>query len=408
MSTNSPPSHGLGDRTHGRATAGPRNRPRAGRPRVRAGRRPLRGPAVLGAIAGLLVAITGPAGASAAAQAHPASLKSLTQQLVAVGAVGAIGVARHGQDLTQAAAGTANLATGQPMRPGDRYRAGSITKTFVAVVVLQLAGEGRLRLDDTIDRWLPGLVPGGSKITIRELLNHTSGLQDYFNDPTFDSQVLAGQRFTPAQLIAIANALGPVFPPGTSWAYSNTDYVLLGLIVEKATGHSLPAELARRIFEPLHLDHTSFPIDQTSISGDHAHGYVDLPGSPPLDITNRVSPSVAWAAGALVSTAADITSFYRALFNGRLLRPDLLAAMTTTVPTNIGIDYGLGVFSIALPCGTAFGHNGIFFGYDNIALTSPDGHHQVEFMINLDPQEGAAPPGLDHQVQAAAVSAFCS
>lgn len=109
-----------------------------------------------------------------------------------------------------------------------------------------------------------------------------------------------------------------------------------------------------------------------------------------------------------MSTVGDITSFYRDLFSGRLLRPDLLAAMTSTVPTGIGIDYGLGIFSLALPCGTAWGHNGVFFGYDNIALTSPDGHHQVAFMINLDPQEGAPPAGLDHQVQAAAVSAFCS
>jgi D-alanyl-D-alanine carboxypeptidase len=216
MSTNSPLTGGQGDRTLGSVTAAPRNGPRTARPRVRAEGGPFRGLVVLLATAGLLLAVIGSAAASAATRARPTSLESLTEQLVADGAVGAIGVARHGQDLAQAAAGTANLASGQPMRPGDRYRAGSITKTFVAVVVLQLAGEGRLRLDDAIDRWLPGLVPGGGKITIRELLNHTSGLQDYFNDPTFDAQVLAGQQFTPEQLVAVANALGPVFPPGTS------------------------------------------------------------------------------------------------------------------------------------------------------------------------------------------------
>jgi D-alanyl-D-alanine carboxypeptidase len=408
MTTNSPPPGGQGDRTLNRVPATPRNGSRTVRPRVTTRPGHHRGAVVLLAAAGLLLAVTGPATASAPAPAHSASLKSLTQQLVADGAVGAIAAARHGEDQAQAAAGIADLASGQRMRPDDRYRTGSITKTFVAVVVLQLAGEGTLRLDDTIDRWLPGLVPGGDKITIRELLNHTSGLQDYFNDAAFDSQVRSGQQFTPAQLLAIANALGPVFPPGTSWAYSNTDYVLLGLIVEKATGHSLPAELARRIFRPMDLENTSFPVDQTSIPGDHAHGYVDLPGSPPLDLTTRVNPSAAWAAGALVSTVGDITSFYQDLFNGRLLRPDLLAAMTTTVPTNAGIDYGLGIFSIALPCGTAWGHNGDFYGYDNIALTSPDGRHQIAFMINLDTHQGTPPAGLDHQVQAAAVTAFCS
>jgi D-alanyl-D-alanine carboxypeptidase len=408
MSTNSPPASGQGDPTLDSVTTAPRNGPRTARPRAAAARRPLRRPVMLLAIAGLLLAVTGPVAASAATPARPASLKSLTEQLVADGAVGAIGVARHGQELAQAAAGIASLASGQPMRPGDRYRAGSITKTFVAVAVLQLVGQGRLRLGDPIDRWLPGLVPGGGKITIRELLNHTSGLQDYFNDRSFDSQVLAGQQFIPAQLVAIANALGPVFPPGTSWAYSNTDYILLGLIVEKATGHSLQAELARRIFLPMHLDDTSFPVDQTNIPGDHAHGYIDLPGAPPLDVTTRVNPSATWAAGALVSTVSDITSFYRDLFSGRLLRPDLLAAMTTTVPTNIGADYGLGIFSLTLPCGTAWGHNGDFFGYNNIALTSPDGRRQAGFMINLDVQNGAPPAGLEHQVQAAAVSAFCS
>ena len=377
MTTNPPPPGGQGDRTLNRVPAPPQNGSRTVRLRVKIRPGHHRGAAVLLTAAGLLLAVTGPATASAPAPAHSASLKSLTQQLVADGAVGAIAAARHGEDLAQAAAGIANLASGQRMRPDDRYRTGSITKTFVAVVVLQLAGEGTLRLDDTIDRWLPGLVPGGDKITIRELLNHTSGLQDYFNDAAFDSQARSGQQFTPAQLLAIANALGPVFPPGTSWAYSNTDYVLLGLIVEKATSHSLQAELSHRIFQPIDLDNTSFPVDQTSIPGDHAHGYVDLPGSPPLDLTTRVNPSAAWAAGALVSTVGDITSFYQDLFNGRLLRPDLLAAMTTTVPTNAGIGYGLGIFSIALPCGTAWGHNGDFFGYDNIALTSPDGRHQV-------------------------------
>src|SRR5262249_19201622 len=147
------------------------------------------------------------------------------------------------------------------------------TKTFVAAIVLQLVGEGRLSIADTVERWLPGVVPGGERITLRQLLNHTSGLFDYAEDNTFGRQLAHPKKvWSPRQLIRIATAHPPLFAPGARWSYSNTGYILLGLIVEQATGNPLGSELRRRIFAPLRLRSTSFDT-KPQIAGQHAHGY---------------------------------------------------------------------------------------------------------------------------------------
>ena len=148
------------------------------------------------------------------------------------------------------------------MRPGDSFRIGSLTKTYVATVLLQLAEEGRLSLDDPVARFLPGLVPGGDKITIRQLLNQTSGLFDYEKDPRVLAPYLAGNlahRWAPRKLVRIAVSHRPLFTPGTRYSYSNTNYILAGLIVEAATGSTLGRVLDRRLFTPLRLRHTAFP-----------------------------------------------------------------------------------------------------------------------------------------------------
>ncbi len=274
------------------------------------------------------------------------------------------------------------------MRPGDRFRVGSITKTFVATVVLQLVGERKLALADTVERWLPGVAPNGNQITVRQLLNHTSGLFDYGGDRTFVADAFRHplKDWTPRQIVAIATAHKPRFAPGAGWSYSDTNYYVLGLIVEAATKHSLGSELRQRIFAPLRLRATSFPTGP-DIAGRHAHGYFLRPLA---DVTIG-SPSVQWAAGALVSNADDLARFYRALLGGRLLRPNLLQVMETVVTPTPGFSYGLGLQKLREQCGAVWGHTGASPGYVANALNSKDGRRQVIVLVNATAASLSAP-----------------
>ena len=298
-------------------------------------------------------------------------------------------LARQGNHTTLLASGYGNLKQKTRLRTSDRFRVGSITKTFVATLVLQLVGEGKLSLDDTVEQRLPGVIPNGKAITVRQLLNMTSGLFDYLNDgdTTVDDKLLAGQltyRWSPLELIAISNKHKPRFAPGSAWEYCSTCYVLLGLIVEKRTGHPLAAELKRRIFVPAGLTATSFDTEP-QIGGAHAHGY-ELLGKPPLTDVSILSPSHGWAAGALVSNAHDLARFYRALYRGQLVSPALVKQMQTTVPVVPGaktFGYGQGLFKQPMGCGTAFGHPGAIPGFLADAWTSKDGNRQAVLLVNI-------------------------
>jgi D-alanyl-D-alanine carboxypeptidase len=334
--------------------------------------------------------------ALAAAPAAPARADNLDRalgRLTHAGAPGAVVLVRRGAHTRRLARGYADRATRRPMRAGDRFRIGSLTKTFTATVVLQLAGEGRLSLDDTVERWLPGLVPDGEQITVRHLLNHTSGLFNY----TEDEQVLEGmlsdrrRAWSPRELVAIAAAHPPAFAPGTRWAYSNTGYIVLGLIAEAADGRPLATQLRSRIFFPLKLRHTSFD-SEPQIAGRYAHGYFGFPRPHDVSVLN---PTGAWAAGAMVSTAADIGRFYRALLRGRLLRAEQMRAMTATVPIVPGAGFGLGIARTRTACGTAWMHNGDIPGYLTSAQTSPDGRRQAVVMVNTDTLSTRAQRALD-------------
>jgi D-alanyl-D-alanine carboxypeptidase len=317
-----------------------------------------------------------------------ATIQRALDRLTATEAPGAIVLVRDGDRTLRLASGYENLEKKTPMRATDRFRIGSVTKTFVAVVALQLAGEGKLGLDDTVEHWLPGLVPNGRQITVRELLNHTSGLFDVASDQGFLAQLLwkRTERWTPRELVGIATAHKPLFVPGATWSYSNTGYILLGLIIEAASGKPIGTELDRRIFRPLDLRSTSFETSP-HITGSYAHGYFPLDGARPRDAT-VFSQSSAWAAGAIVSTTDDLATFYRALLRGRLLRPDLLRTMETTVPVPPDPHRGrsgLGLFETGLPCGRVWGHEGTAFGYKTIAYSSRDATRQVVVMVNDSP-----------------------
>src|SRR4051812_47059155 len=225
-----------------RSRAGGRRHPAArARPEAR------RGEAMTRAILACLVAAAVVAGAAAAAPRAPSVLQHDVDALGAAGAPRAILLVRDGDTTTRLTAGVGEIATKTPMNAADRYRIASLTKTYVAAVVLQLAGEGKLRLTDTVERWLPGLVPNGDRITIRELLTHTSGLADHEKDPVVLAPYLKGNLayyWSPRRLVEIAVSRTPHFPPGETKvaSYSSTNYVLAGLIVRRVTGHSIGDE----------------------------------------------------------------------------------------------------------------------------------------------------------------------
>jgi len=339
----------------------------------------------------LSVLATGAAPAGAAVRAGapaPSAFQAAIRQIVTDGVPGAIGYERHGSQVTVVTSGLANVATQAPMAAGDRVRVGSVTKTFVATVVLQLVAEHRLSLGDTVARWLPGLVPGGAGITVQQLLQHTSGIYSYTNDPGFQQALAADPTrvWQPAELVRVAMAHPPLFPPGTAFAYSNTDYVLLGLIIQAVTGHPVGQELQARIFHPLGLRHTYYPYADPQLRTPYAHGYLlGQPGATgPVDGT-VMSPSWAGAAGAIVSTAADLARFSTALLSGKLLPPAQLRQMMTTIPVpGQGIGYGLGIQSLSLTCGTAWGHQGSFHGYFSNAFTTTGGTSQAVILVNAD------------------------
>jgi D-alanyl-D-alanine carboxypeptidase len=314
-----------------------------------------------------------------------AALQASLDQIVATGATAALARVDSPSGSWRGSSGVVEL--GRPARPaaGGHYRVGSITKTFVATVILQLVGERRLRLDDTLERWLPGAIPDGARITIRDLLQHTSGIFNY-TDALFASieEVLAARyrTFRPEELVAIAAAQPPVFEPGTSWSYSNTNYVLLGLVVRKVTGRAYAKEVDRRILRPLGLHGTEVPGTDATIDGPHAHGYepIEQDGQiVPLDFTD-LNPSMAYAAGEIVSTTADLNRFYRSLLAGKLLRRAQLAEMLNPVGE---MGYGLGIYQQPLPGGpTLWGHSGGIFGYLSYSFSTPDAATQLSISIN--------------------------
>jgi D-alanyl-D-alanine carboxypeptidase len=326
--------------------------------------------------------------------------------VVAAGSPGALVLVDEGSSRREAASGLAVLRGRVPLHVRDRFRVGSITKTFVAVVVLQLVDENRLRLGDTVERWLPGLVPGGGRITVRELLGHTSGLADYAGDAVFLRRTVAQprRRWTPRELVSVALAEGPVARPGERFAYASTNYVLLGLVVERATGTSLERQLRRRILAPLGLQDTSF-VPGSRIPGRYAHGYApsEYDGIVGSLATARdrstVTASWAWAAGAMVSTASDLSRFLGALLQGRLLPPRLLKPMRPAP----GARYGLGLVAFRTPCGTAIGHSGALLGTVSAAWSSPDGRRRVVAMSNSYPLS----PTADAELRRLLDASFC-
>lgn len=264
---------------------------------------------------------------------------------------------------------------------GELFRIGSVTKTYVATVVLQLVGAGKLSLDDKLETWVTG-VPNGSAITVRMLLNHTSGIFNYTTDTTFLANLK--KKWTPDELVQLAVSHGAVDPPGTKWEYSNTNYVCLGIIVEKVGGKGIAEQIRAGVLEPQKLDATFF-------DGEEALVGTLAPGFSPTgtDSTYSVDPSGPWAAGSMVATPADTAAFVQALAEGKLLDPAEQTAMETGVPLpGAPASYGLGLLmldaSVTAGAGKAYGHDGSINGYHTQAFHFRDTQTSIVSIVNQD------------------------
>ncbi|MER5771948.1 serine hydrolase domain-containing protein [Streptomyces sp. NPDC001985] len=332
---------------------------------------------------------------------HRATQRAL-DTVVAAGIPGALAQVRKDGRVWKGAAGVGNRETGAPRGKNDRFRIASITKTFVATVLLQLEAEGRLDLDDTVERHLPGLVTGngndGGRITVRQLLNHTSGLFDYLNDPEYAHTYLIGDGFlkhrydTLAPEFHVRVALGhpPEFAPGSRHAYSNTGYVLAGLIIEKVTGNTYEHEVRERIIKPLGLRSTSQPGNSPFMPRPSGRAYSSLylPDASRTHDVTEMNGSQGWADGDIISSTGDLTRFFSALMRGDVLPKRQLKAMKTTVAApDMGTDirYGLGIYSQRTSCGTVlWGHGGGIVGSLSDAVTTEDGRHALAYNQNGD------------------------
>ncbi|WP_328923888.1 beta-lactamase family protein [Streptomyces sp. NBC_00190] len=283
--------------------------------------------------------------------------------------------------------GTADTATGTPMKTDLFTRIGSVTKTFTVTGVLQLADEGRLRLDDPVAKYLDG-VPGGDRITIRQLADMRCGLFNYTEDTDWlaDLQADPTRSWTPQQLLDIAFRHPAEFPPGTRWEYSNTNTVLLGLLVEKLSGQNLSTYLREHVLEPVGLDDTALPKG-AEIPSPYAHGYTAFsPGGKVVD-ASLWNPSWGWAAGAMTSTLDDLHTWVPALTGGklpdgsRLLKTGTQAQRMRALPTgHPGVGYGLGIADI----NGWVGHNGELPGYETIAARLPQDGAVLVVIVNSD------------------------
>ncbi|MFE8949099.1 serine hydrolase domain-containing protein [Streptomyces sp. NPDC007856] len=349
-----------------------------------------------GALAAPAVAATGgrPEGG------HTATRKAV-EALVAAGVPGVTATAEDSHGTWSTTAGVGDLGTGRPRSTADRYRVGSITKTFVATVLLQLEAEGRLSLDDTVEKWLPGVVHGhghdGRHITVRQLLNHTSGIYNYTEDAGFDRAYFTEDGFrrhrydtlAPRELVAVAMRHRPDFAPGTFWHYSNTNYVVAGMVIEKVTGHAYATEITRRIIGPLHLRATSLPGTTVTVPHPSSRSYSKFtdPKGPVYDVT-ALNPSLASAAGEMISNSADLDRFYGALLGGKILPSHQLKEMKTTVEikdSSYPGRYGLGLMETPLSCGVqVWGHDGGIHGSVSMAITTEDGRHSLALNSNGD------------------------
>ncbi|QQC19985.1 serine hydrolase domain-containing protein [Actinomyces naeslundii] len=352
---------------------------------TRAGRRRLLVWRVLAVPVAAAIALGAAGGAASAApsKGEAESLKARAQGLVEAGYPAALAAVSDSKgESAGVAVGKGSLETGQAPPMDGEVRVGSNTKTFVAVVVMQLVQEGKVGLDEPIETYLPGLIKGegidASRITVRQLLQHTSGLPEYADTyRSSNAEVIENMQHyvPPRDLLDTALGKPAQFEPGAQWKYTNTNYVVLGMLVERVSQRPVGEQIDQRIVKKLGLSHTYFPAPgEEKIRGTHPQGY-HLSAEGKLEDITEMDPALGWAAGAMVSTPSELNTFFQAVFDGRLLTQSSIDEMKKGVDTDkAGVVYGLGLIGRSLSCGgTAWGHGGDIAGYHTRGGVGPDG-----------------------------------
>lgn len=301
-------------------------------------------------------------------------------------------------------------------RPGlnDRVRIASVSKAFSGAVALALVTQGKLSLDDTLGERLPGLLPRARQVTLRQALHHTGGLPDYIRDERFVAKLQANPTayLSPRQLVRYVRTKPLRFRPGSRYEYSDTDNIVVGLMAEAATGVSYERLLARLVYRPLGLRATSLPRT-VRMPAPFMRGYEVAPGMAPEDVSGVINPALAWASGGMVTTAPDVSRFFRAYVGGDLFgMPERTAQRRfrpgASSPPGPGRNSaGLGLFRYRTACGTVYGHTGSFPGYRLFAASSADGRRSVAFFVNAQIVPGQGSPQVSDLIRSAQAAAVC-
>lgn len=368
--------------------------------------------AVVLSVVGVFVAGVGVTACERAGVSVGERLRTDVEAIHALGISGvqARAVGDDGREVV-ATAGTGDLKTGEPVSAEGYFRMASTSKTLVATVVLQLEAQGRISLGDSVERWLPGVVRGngneGERITVRQLLQHTSGIRDDLPGYTTAAEYYA-QRYdvyTSEQLVARAMANVPEFAPGQGWGYSNTGCVLLGMIIEKVTGRPSHREIEDRILRPLGLDETKWGGTSPGLPEPHARAYQYFGPDAVVDVTEQIPvdpETLAW-----VSTTRDENDLLRGLLSGRLLPAAQLAEMKQTVPVSAEVQtlwpdarYGLGLVERPLSCGGSYwSHEGGDGGYITLNGVTGDGARSA--VVSMSEARGDTPEHIREQENSA-------
>ncbi len=325
-------------------------------------------------------------GQDAAAQFSAVTKRALTSIVVSGMGAGAmpgmaVGVWVPGQGRFVRAFGTSSLATGRPLRLDDHFRIASISKSFTATAILRLADQHKLSLSDTLSKYITG-IQNGDQITVAQLLDMTSGVYDYVNDPGVLRAYARNplRPFSLRDVVAIIKRHKPIFAPGMDVVYDNSDYYLLGAIVEKVTHRPLGAVITSQILRPLGLRHTSYPT-AAAMPAPFSRGYLDQPDFPPRDVTAS-NPAFAGGAGAIISTLGDLKVWAKALATGSLLAPATQSLRLRTRVLNqnpkVSVSYGMGITEI----NGFLGHDGAIFGYGSAMFYLPSRHATIVVLAN--------------------------
>ena len=358
--------------------------------------------------AALAVTPTGTPHSGAQGKGPGAALDGALRSLVTRhgGPPGVIAIVQRGQHREVHTFGVGNIETGRPMRAGDHMRIASAAKAFSGGVALSLVSKRELSLDDTIGERLPELPQPWHKVTLRQLLNHTSGIPDFSQDEDYREAVFASFKKAPPpeKLLTYFYDDSLLFEPGSKYHYSNTDNVVVGLMVEAATGKSYERQLREQVYGPLGLKETSLPRG-VYLERPYIHGYDNDPkDQPPEDYSKIVAAGWSWASGGIVSTPADMNDFIRGYVGGELFDRRVRAQQRRVIeggssePTGPGYNSaGLAVFRYETKCGTMWGHTGNTSGYTQFMAASPNGRRSVVVSINeqLFPPEVGTPAAFE-------------